>query len=80
MYIRHRHIKKKIKALAGRGFVWQPSEEGGPLIFFNFSFINFGADIFRTFRLDFLKALKSRVLKLEANPLSWLGLGSRSPN
>ena len=69
-YVHHRQFKKKFKALAARHFVWRPSESRGPLIFFDFSFINFGADIFRAFRLDFWKALKSRVLKLEANFLS----------
>ena len=33
MYVHHRHFKKKFKALAGRGFVWRPSEVRGPLIF-----------------------------------------------
>ena len=70
-YVHHRQFKKKFKALAARHFVWRPSESRGPLIFFDFSFINFGADIFRAFRLDFWKALKSRVLKLDTNPFAW---------
>ena len=67
MYVHHRPFEKKFKALVGRGFIWWPLEERGLLVFSDFSFINFGADVFRAFRLDFWKVFKSRVLKLEAN-------------
>ena len=44
---------KKLKALAAPDFVWRSSKVSGPSIFFNFSFINFEADFFRAFGLDF---------------------------
>ena len=68
MYVHHRSFKKKIRALAGLGLVWRPSEVRGPSIFVDFPFINFRSDNFWAFRLDFWKALKARVLKLETNP------------
>ena len=71
MYFHHGHFKQKIKALSTTVFVWRPSKLSGPLIFFDFSFINFGADIFQAFGLDFWKTLKSRVLMLETNPFAW---------
>ena len=71
MYVHHRPFKKKIRALAGLGLVWRPSEVRGPSIFVDFPFINFRFDDFRAFRLDFWKALRARVLKLETNPFEW---------
>ena len=39
-------FKKTLKALAAPDFIWRPSKVSGPSIFFNFSFINFEANLF----------------------------------
>jgi hypothetical protein len=39
-YVHHLHFKNNLKALAARSFIWRPSKERRPLVFFHCSFIN----------------------------------------
>ena len=66
MDVLHGCLKNELQAFVAHGYKWQPSREGGPLIFSTFPL-----SIYELLSPIFRKATKSGVLKLKTCPFKW---------